>query len=101
VALLKQLASSGPISLVSATASIAAPVLIILGDRDSVRVEHAVERMKLIARAELAVVPNAGHFAMYSERGKVIPIVQHFLEKPDTRIPVATAGLGYDPRETR
>jgi pimeloyl-ACP methyl ester carboxylesterase len=82
-------------------ASIAAPVLIILGDRDFVRVEHAVETMKQIPRAELAVVPDAGHFALYSEHDKVIPIIQHFLEKPETSIPVATAGMGYHPGETR
>jgi pimeloyl-ACP methyl ester carboxylesterase len=82
-------------------ASIAAPVLIILGDRDFVRVEHALETMKLIPNAELAVVPDAGHFALYSEPEKVIPIVQEFLEKSDTRIPVATAGMGYHPGETR
>ena len=84
-----------------ALASIAAPVLIILGDRDFVRVEHAIETMKLIPHAELAVVPDAGHFALSSEHEKVIPIVQHFLEKPETRIPVATAGMGYHPGETR
>jgi hypothetical protein len=44
--------------------------------------------MKGIPNAELAVVPDSGHFALYSEREKVIPIVQHFLEKSDTRIPV-------------
>ena len=82
-------------------ASIMAPVLIILGDRDFVRVEHAVETVKLIPNAELAVVPDSGHFALYSEHEKVIPIVQHFLEKPETRLPVATAGMGYHPGETR
>jgi pimeloyl-ACP methyl ester carboxylesterase len=82
-------------------ASITVPVLIILGDRDFVRVEHAVETMKLIPNAELAVVPDSGHFALHSEQRKVIPIVQHFLEKPETRIPVATAGMGYHPGETR
>ena len=81
-------------------ASITAPVLIILGDRDFVRVEHAVETAKLISNAELAVVPDSGHFALYSEHEKVIPIVQHFLEKPETRVPVATAGMGYHPGET-
>jgi pimeloyl-ACP methyl ester carboxylesterase len=82
-------------------ASITAPVLIILGDRDFVRVEHAIEIMKLIPNAELAVVPDSGHFALYSEHEKVIPIIQHFLEKSETRIPVATAGMGYHPGETR
>jgi pimeloyl-ACP methyl ester carboxylesterase len=82
-------------------ASITAPVLIVLGDRDFVRLEHAVETLKLIPNAELAVTPDSGHFALYSEQGKVIPIVQHFLKQPETRIPVATAGMGYHPGETR
>jgi len=75
-------------------------VLIIIGDRDFVRVEHALETMKAIPNAELAVVPDSGCFALYS-REKVIPIVQHFLEKSDTRIPVATAGMGFHPGEAR
>lgn len=82
-------------------ASIKAPVLIVLGDRDFVRVEHAVETMRRIRNAELAVVPDAGHFALFSEQERVIPIVQHFLEKPDQRVPVATAGMGYRPGKTR
>jgi pimeloyl-ACP methyl ester carboxylesterase len=82
-------------------ASITAPVLIVVGDRDFVRVEHALETMKVIPNAKLAVIPDAGHFALYSEHEKVIPIVQEFLEKSDTRIPVATAGMGYHPGETR
>jgi pimeloyl-ACP methyl ester carboxylesterase len=76
-------------------------VLILLGDRDFVRLEHAVETLKLIPNAELAVIPDAGHFALYSEPERVIPIVQHFLEKPERRTPVATAGMGYHPGETR
>lgn len=82
-------------------ASIAAPVLIALGDRDFVRLEHAVETMRRIPNAELAVIPDAGHFALFSEQARVIPIIQHFLEKPGRRLPVATAGMGYQPGETR
>jgi pimeloyl-ACP methyl ester carboxylesterase len=82
-------------------ASITAPVLIILGDRDFVRVEHALETLKLIPNAELAVVPDSGHFALYSEQEKVMPIIQRFLDQPAMRIPVATAGMGYHPGETR
>ena len=81
--------------------SIKAPVLIALGDRDFVRVEHAVETLRRIPNAELAVVPDAGHFALQSEPERVIPIVQHFLEKPEKRTPVATAGMGFRPGETR
>jgi pimeloyl-ACP methyl ester carboxylesterase len=82
-------------------ASIKAPILIIVGDHDFVRVEHAVGTFKLIPNGELAVIPDAGHFVLYSEQERVIPIVKHFLEKPENRIPVATAGTGYHPGETR
>jgi pimeloyl-ACP methyl ester carboxylesterase len=82
-------------------ASIKAPVLIALGDRDFVRLGHAVDTLTLIPNAELAVVPDAGHFALLSEQERVIPIVKHFLEKPERRLPVATAGMGYHPGETR
>jgi pimeloyl-ACP methyl ester carboxylesterase len=82
-------------------ASITAPILIIAGDHDFVRVEHAVETFKLIPNAELAVIPSASHFVLYSEQERVIPIVKHFLEKPEKGIPLATAETGYHPGETR
>ena len=82
-------------------ASIQAPILIALGDHDFARLEHALETCKLIPNAELAVIPDAGHFALYSEQERVIPVVEHFLNKPDTRIPIATAESGYHPGETR
>jgi pimeloyl-ACP methyl ester carboxylesterase len=82
-------------------ASIKAPVLIALGDRDFVRLGHAVETLPLIPNAELAVIPDAGHFALMSEQERVTPIVSHFLAKPEQRSPVATAGIGYHPGETR
>jgi pimeloyl-ACP methyl ester carboxylesterase len=82
-------------------ASIRAPALIALGDHDFVRVEHAVEAFKLIPNAELAVIPDAGHFALSSEQARVIPVVEHFLNKPRTRPPIANSELGYHPGETR
>jgi len=82
-------------------ASIQAPVLIALGDFDFVRLEHAVETVNLMPNAELAVIPDAGHFALFSEPERVIPVVKHFLEKPAKRMPVSTAATGYHPGETR
>ena len=82
-------------------ASIKAPILILLGDYDFVRLEHAVETVKLIPNAELAVIPSASHFVLFSEQERVIPIVKHFLEKPEKSIPLATAKTGYHPCETR
>jgi pimeloyl-ACP methyl ester carboxylesterase len=85
----------------SELASIEPPMLIALGDRDFVLLEHAVESFNLIPNAELAVIPDAGHFTLSSEPEKVIPVVRHFLETPEKRIPVATARTGYHPGETR
>ena len=81
--------------------SIGVPVLIIVGDHDFVRVEHALDTFRLIPNAELAVIPDAGHFVLFSEPERVIPVVEHFLAKPAQNIPVATAGMGYQPGETR
>ena len=82
-------------------ASIKAPILILLGDHDFVRLEHAVEIAKLIPNAEFAVIPSASHFVLFSEQERVIPIVKHFLEKPEKSFPLATTGTGYHPGETR
>ena len=82
-------------------ASITAPILIVQGDHDFVRLEHSVETVKLIPRAELAVIPNASHFALSSEQERVIPIIKHFLERPEKQLPLATANVGYHPGETR
>ena len=47
--------------------SIKAPTLIIIGDGDIVTPEHAVEMFRTIPRAQLCVVPHAGHGAMPKE----------------------------------
>lgn len=82
-------------------ASMKAPILIVQGDHDFVRLEHSVETFRVIPRAELAVIPNASHFALSSEPERVIPIVKHFLENPEMQLPLATANSGYHPGETR
>jgi pimeloyl-ACP methyl ester carboxylesterase len=81
--------------------SIKSPVLIAVGDHDFVRLEHALETFKLIPHGELAVIPDASHFALFSEQERVIPLVEHFLEKPEKKIPLAIAETGYHPGETR
>jgi pimeloyl-ACP methyl ester carboxylesterase len=82
-------------------ASINSPMLIIQGDHDFVRLEHSVETVKLIPHAQLAVIPDASHFALSSEQERVIPIVKHFLEQSEKQLPLATANAGYHPGETR
>ena len=46
--------------------SIAAPTLVMIGDADSVRPEHAVEMFRLLPQARLAVIPG-GHGAYIGE----------------------------------
>lgn len=46
---------------------IVAPTLIIVGDRDIVTPEHAVEMFRTIPRSRLCVVPDVGHGAMPAE----------------------------------
>lgn len=81
--------------------SIRAPFLLIVGDHDFVRLEHAVEVLEIIPAAELAVIPDASHFVLFSEPERVIAVVKHFLEKSDQRIPLATPVTGYQPGRTR
>jgi pimeloyl-ACP methyl ester carboxylesterase len=81
--------------------SLKAPVLIALGDRDFVRIEHAVETFRRLPEAELAVIPDAGHFALFSEPERVIPVVGRFLKATRKGVPVATAETGYQPGRTR
>lgn len=82
-------------------ASIQAPILIIQGDHDFVRIEHSVETYKTIPNAELAIIPDAGHFVLYWDQQKVIPVIETFLSGPSVKIPFATAETGYHPGETR
>ncbi len=82
-------------------ASIEAPVLIVVGDHDFVRVEHAAEAARRIPHAELAVIPDASHFVLFSEPERVIPVVSYFLAKPAKQYPLANAETGYRPGETR
>lgn len=71
--------------------SIKAPTLIIVGDRDLITPEHALEMHRLITNSELAIIPG-GHGEYigeittlkpgYSERDFVaVPIIENFLDK--------------------
>ena len=46
---------------------IEATMLLIIGDRDIVTPEHAVEMFRTIPGAQLCVVPNAAHGALQKE----------------------------------
>jgi pimeloyl-ACP methyl ester carboxylesterase len=58
---------------------IRAPTLLVLGDRDIVRVEHAVQMQRLLPDARLAVLPGADHGAVPDRAAVVAPMVDEFL----------------------
>jgi len=62
---------------------------------------RVLETFKRIPNAELAVIPDAGHYVLFSEPERVIPVVERFLKEPEKRVPFATAETGYHPGETR
>lgn len=81
--------------------SIDVPVLIGVGDHDMVRLEHMLEMLRLIPRAQLAVVPDAGHFVLNVDPEKFLPTVARFLDAPIDDRPFATPRTGYQPGRTR
>jgi pimeloyl-ACP methyl ester carboxylesterase len=62
--------------------SIKAQVLIMTGDRDVVRPEHAVEMYRLIPNAQLAIFPRGDHFMLWSSPDKLLSTLVPFLDGP-------------------
>jgi pimeloyl-ACP methyl ester carboxylesterase len=68
--------------------SIAAPTLVVVGDRDVMRPEHAVETFRLLPHAQLAVLPGTEHMALTRRTEWLAPMMSEFLNDPS---PKATA----------
>jgi pimeloyl-ACP methyl ester carboxylesterase len=60
---------------------IAAPVLLLIGDTDFVRVEHAAEMLELIPGAQLAVLPKTRHTELMLRTEVLVPLVEGFLSR--------------------
>src|ERR1700722_1568113 len=58
---------------------ITAPTLLVFGDHDFIRLEHAVEMHGLIPGAQLAVLPGATHMAVMQRTDLILPLVREFL----------------------
>jgi len=58
---------------------ISAPTLLIFGDHDFIRLEHAVEMSGLISGAQLAVLPGTTHMGVLRRPDLMIPLVRGFL----------------------
>jgi pimeloyl-ACP methyl ester carboxylesterase len=62
--------------------SIKARVLIMMGDRDAVRPEHAVEMYRLVPDAQLAIFPGGDHFLPFQSPDKLLSTLVPFLDAP-------------------
>jgi hypothetical protein len=57
-------------------------VLVMIGDQQIVRPEHAVEIYQLIPSGQLAVLPGTDHFAPINDASQVTLLVTAFLDAP-------------------
>jgi pimeloyl-ACP methyl ester carboxylesterase len=64
---------------------IRAPALVIVGDADVVRPEHAVEEFRLLPHARLAILPDTDHMTLMSRSQWLVPMVDDFLDAPMPR----------------
>ncbi|GAB3755382.1 alpha/beta fold hydrolase [Microlunatus parietis] len=55
------------------------PVLIIIGDTDFIRLEHAVEMKQSLPNAQLAILPGTTHMRVVSNPDLVLPMIKKFL----------------------
>jgi pimeloyl-ACP methyl ester carboxylesterase len=81
--------------------AIKVPILIACGDHDLIPVERCAELSRMIPNAQLAVIPDASHFTLFSEPEKLLPTIAAFLDPPTPKAPLATLKTGYYPGVTR
>ena len=58
---------------------ITAPTLLVFGDHDFIRLEHAVQMHALIPGAQLAVLPGTTHMGVLRRADLIVPLVAGFL----------------------
>lgn len=63
--------------------SLKAPLMVMLGDRDLTRIEHAVELYRLVPDGRLAVLPKADHGAPVTRSDWVIAMLNDFFNEKD------------------
>jgi|SRR5580700_8092517 pimeloyl-ACP methyl ester carboxylesterase len=62
--------------------SITAPTLVVCGDSDVMRPEHAVQEFRLLPHAQLAVLPGTDHMHVTERTSWLVPMVEEFLDLP-------------------
>jgi pimeloyl-ACP methyl ester carboxylesterase len=62
--------------------AIDAPTLVMIGDADIVRPEHAVEMFRLLPHAQLAVLPGTDHMTLVKRADWQVSMIEAFLDAP-------------------
>jgi pimeloyl-ACP methyl ester carboxylesterase len=63
--------------------AITAPVLVVGGDRDIMPPEAVIELVRLLPKAQLAMLPDTDHMQITSRTGVLAPMIATFLDAPD------------------
>lgn len=79
---LYQLMKNHPNIEYSELSKIKAPVLIMSGDRDAIKLEHSVAIFKHIENSNLFIMPGATHFGAYEKPDLFYLVVDDFFSKP-------------------
>jgi len=77
------------------------PVLIACGDHDLCSIDRCVELARLIPQGQLAIIPDASHFVLFSEPEKLLPVIAAFFNAPTPTLPLSTFASGFRPGVTR
>jgi pimeloyl-ACP methyl ester carboxylesterase len=59
--------------------SISAPTLVVCGDADVMRPEHALEEFRLLPHAQLAILPGTDHMKVTARTSWLVPMIEEFL----------------------
>jgi pimeloyl-ACP methyl ester carboxylesterase len=65
--------------------SITAPTMVMIGDGDIVRPEHAVEMFRLLPHGRLAVLPGTDHMTLVTRADWQVSMIEAFLDEREVR----------------
>lgn len=91
------LVAEQPHILPQSLAAARAPVLLMYGDRDIIRLEHALQIFTHLPNSNLFVMPGATHFGMGEKPELFWLVLSDFLEKPFIKLSTAEV-MGIDKR---
>jgi pimeloyl-ACP methyl ester carboxylesterase len=66
-------------------AAIQAPCLLVIGDNDFTRIEHAAEMKRTIPRADLAVLPQTTHMSIIKRGEWLAPMIEAHVSRSDAQ----------------